>query len=100
LQLAKEIEMRKALCVFAGVLGGALVALGAFVVLMHFFQGVYPDCAPNQADGQCGLATFMDSLYAAGGALIVWPIVALLFSLCLLRWLVGKDALATKRDQP
>jgi hypothetical protein len=45
----------------------------------------FPDCAPNQQDGQCGLASFMDLLYAAGFVTVLWIAVAIFLSRYLLK---------------
>jgi ABC-type branched-subunit amino acid transport system permease subunit len=77
--------VHKGLNILAGVLGGAPVALAAFLGLDHIFKAAIPDCAPSQVDGQCGLATFLQLLYSFAGALVVWPVAAFLLSLFLLR---------------
>ena len=72
--------------ILAGVVGGAAVALVAFLPLFSFFLWRYPDCAPNQADGQCGLGTFMDILYAGATSAVLFLIVAIALSILLLHW--------------
>ncbi|MGA2808471.1 MAG: hypothetical protein ABSE87_10075 [Terracidiphilus sp.] len=78
-------RVHKGLNVLAGVLGGTLPAAATFVVLNHIFKTTIPECAPNQIDGQCGLATFLQLLYSFAGALAVWPVAAFFLSLILLR---------------
>jgi hypothetical protein len=77
--------MRKAPYIMAGIVGGALIGVPAFFPMFHYWKLVYPDCASNQVDGQCGLATFIAFLNAAGGAIVVWGIAAFLLSWYLLR---------------
>jgi hypothetical protein len=84
--------MRKVLNIAAGVVGGALIAVGAFFPLFQFWKLLYPDCAPHQSDGQCGLATFLAVLNAAGCALVVWLIAAILLSWYLFRRQARKAA--------
>jgi hypothetical protein len=84
--------MRKTLNIVMGIAGGALVAIVTFIVLDYFFKGVIPDCAPNQIDGQCGLATFLQEIYSGAGAIVVWPIVAFFLSRYLLRRSARKTA--------
>jgi len=77
--------MQKVWRIFAGIAGGLVAAILAFRPLFYVFLQSYPDCAPNQVDGQCGLASFMDALYAAGVAALLWLVVGILLSRYLLR---------------
>ena len=77
--------MYRFLLLLGGIAGGLLVAIAAYFPLFHIFVRMYPDCAPNQIDGQCGLATFMDALYAVGVASLVWLVVAIVLSRHVLR---------------
>ena len=77
--------MQKVWRILAGTAGGLVAAVLVFRPLFHAFLRSYPDCAPNQVDGQCGLASFMDALYAAGVAVFLWLVVGILLSRYLLR---------------
>jgi hypothetical protein len=50
-----------------------------------------PDCAPSQVDGQRGLATFLQLIYSLAGALIVWVVAAIAFSVLFLKRLARKS---------
>jgi hypothetical protein len=77
--------MQKVWRILAGTAGGFVAAVLAFFPLFYAFLRSYPDCAPNQVDGQCGLASFMDALYAAGVAALLWLVLGIFLSLYLLR---------------
>jgi hypothetical protein len=77
--------MRRFWLIFAGIVSGFVVAIAALRPLYYAFLQKYPDCAPNQQDGQCGLASFMDLLYAAGVAIVLWLVVAIFLSRHLMR---------------
>jgi len=44
-----------------GIVAGAVLFVPVFAVFLR----LSPDCTPQQIDGQCGFASFMDALYAA-----------------------------------
>ena len=77
--------VQKGLHALAGVLGGTLLAVATFLALNHIFKTTIPECAPNQINGQCCLATFLQLLYSFAGALVVWAVSAFLLSLFLVR---------------
>ena len=78
--------MRRLWCILTGVGSGLVVAIPVFKPLYFLFRQAYPDCAPGQIDGQCGLASFMDLLYAAGCAFVISMIVGFLTSYEMFRW--------------
>jgi hypothetical protein len=77
--------MRRFWLIFAGIVSAFLAAIAALRPLYYIFLQNYPDCAANQKDGQCGLASFMDLLYAVGVAAVLWVVVAIVFSRYLLK---------------
>ena len=79
------IDDEKVWRIFVGIAGGLVAAILAFRPLFYVFLRSYPDCALNQVDGQCGLASFLDALYAAGVAAFLWLVVGILLSRYLLR---------------
>jgi hypothetical protein len=78
-------RLRKTVDIALGTGFGAVVAIFAFAILDQYFKATMPDCTPGQIDGQCGLATFLQVIYSLAGALLAWPIAAVLFSRYLLR---------------
>lgn len=77
--------MRRFWLVLAGFGGGFVTAIAAYIPLFQMFLQMYPDCGPNSHDGQCGLASFLDAIYAASVAAVLWLIVAILLSRYLLQ---------------
>jgi len=73
-----------------------VVAIFAFALLDQYFKATMPDCMPGQSDGQCGLATFLQVIYSLAGALLAWPIAAVLFARYLLRRSARAEALIEK----
>lgn len=64
-----SLRPAKAVVAYVGIwFAGTLVSMP---ILFFVFRLVYPDCAPGEADGQCGLATFMHMLLALFGAPVV-----------------------------
>ena len=90
--------MQKVWRIFVGIAGGLVAAILAFRPLFYAFLRNYPDCAPNQVDGQCGLASFMDALYAAGVAALLWLVVGILLSWFLLRRLARSHVQALSEN--
>jgi hypothetical protein len=91
--------MRRLSLILAGILGGLVLAAMAIRPLYFLFLKEYPDCAPNQQDGQCGLASFMDLLYAVGVAGILWVLSAILLSLYLVRRFAPRPARSRARSE-
>jgi hypothetical protein len=52
--------MRRVWLILMGTAAGLLAAIATFSPVYYVVLNNYPDCAPNQRDGQCGLASFMD----------------------------------------
>jgi uncharacterized membrane protein YdjX (TVP38/TMEM64 family) len=84
----------KKLYIGEGIGAGALVAICSFFLLHPIFELEFPDCAPHQIDGQCGLGTAVQGIFSACGALIVWPIASFLLVRYLLRRLARKTVQA------
>ncbi len=76
--------MRRLRLIGLGIVGGAVVAILVFFPALSMFLHLSPDCTPHQVDGQCGLATFMDTLYAGGVSGVVGVVTAFLVSKYLL----------------
>jgi hypothetical protein len=89
-------RLRKTVDIALGTGCGAVVAIFAFAILDRYFKATMPDCAPGQIDGQCGLATFLQVIYSLAGALLAWPIAAVLFARYLLRRSARAEALIEK----
>jgi hypothetical protein len=70
----KTATAHKLVCTLKRASGGALAGFASFFVLNAYCKRTMPGCAPGQIDGQCGLATFMQVIYSAFGALIAWLI--------------------------
>ena len=90
--------MRRFWCIIVGVVSGLVVAIAIFKPFYSLFLQAYPDCVPGQIDGQCGLASFMDLLYAAGCSFVVWLIVGFLTSYDLLRRVGRRDGKESKEN--
>jgi hypothetical protein len=64
-----------------GLIWLAISALGAllsYLPFRTFFRTLMPDCAPQQIDGQCGLATAFDDLFAVIAAIILGSLIGVI----------------------
>lgn len=72
--------MRRFRLIGLGIVGGIVAAAALFVPAFAMFLRLSPDCKPQQIDGQCGLASFVDALYAAGVSCVLGVVAAFLLS--------------------
>lgn len=71
LQIADEISKNtfatRHRAVITGLMAGAIgvvVAALTYYPWFHLWMAVQPDCSPGQHDGQCGLTTFINAIFA------------------------------------
>jgi hypothetical protein len=76
------LKLSKLLIVVISITAGFLVSVIAFFLIFQLLKIKIPDCSPHQADGQCGLTTFLNVLYAFASSAILW-----LLSSTLITWL-------------
>ena len=72
--------MRRFRLIGLGIIGGIVATGVIFVPAFAMFLRLSPDCTPQQIDGQCGLASFMDALYAGGLSCALGAIAAFFLS--------------------
>lgn len=54
----------------------ALGASAAYLPIRAFFRTILPDCAPQQVDGQCGMATGFADLFSRIVSVLVAIVIA------------------------
>lgn len=66
------LNLSKWIIIIICILTGLAIGVASFFLALKFFLIIVPDCAPNQIDGQCGLATFLDMIAAFSVSVGIW----------------------------